>query len=142
MRILAVDPGSKRIGFALSDPTGRMVRPLQVLPHHTRSLDAAAVADLAASHQVELILVGQACNEDGVPTFEGRRSARLAQVIRSQTDIPVLLWDEAFTTQDARSIRLEQGASRKKRSGHLDDLAAAVLLQSYLDTPPSAQGRL
>jgi len=136
MLVLAVDPGSKRIGFAISDPTGQIARPLTVVAHVSRPLDAAVVVDLAVSHQAGLILVGQSFDEHGLPSFEGRRSARLADAIRAQTDIPVLLWDEAFTTQDARTTRLMQGASRKKRSGHLDDLAAAVLLQTYLDTHP------
>jgi len=136
MRILAVDPGSKRIGFALSDPDGRIARPLTVVKHVSRPLDAAIVVDLAVSNQVGCIIVGQAFDERGLPTFEGRRSARFAEAIRAQTQIPILLWDESLTTRDARSIRLTQGASRTKRSGHLDDLAAAVLLQSYLDAHP------
>ena len=53
--------------------------------------------------------------------------------MKTQTTIPVLLWDESFTTQDARLARIQMGVSRKGRSCHLDDLAATVLLQSYLD---------
>lgn len=141
MRVLAVDPGSKRIGFAISDPTGQIARPLTVVMHVSRPLDAAVVVDLAVTNQAELILVGQSFDERGLPNFEGRRSARFAEAIRTQTGIPVLLWDEAYTTQDARIARLTQGASRKKRSGHQDDLAAAFLLQSYLDVHPPVQDR-
>ena len=133
MRILAVDPGSKRIGLALSDPTGTIANPLAVLQHVARLLDAAAVAELAASHEAGLIIVGQSFAEDGKPSFEGRRAGRFAEALRTQTAIPVLLWDESLTTRDARLARLQMGASRKKRSGHLDDLAATLLLQSYLD---------
>jgi putative Holliday junction resolvase len=133
MRILAVDPGSKRIGLALSDPTGTIANPLAVLQHVARLLDAAAVAELAASHEAGLIIVGQSFAEDGKPSFEGRRAGRFAEALRTQTAIPVLLWDESMTTRDARLARLQMGASRKKRSGHLDDLAATLLLQSYLD---------
>jgi putative Holliday junction resolvase len=134
MRILAVDPGSKRIGLALSDPTGTIANPLTVVQHVARLVDAAAVAELAASHQASLILVGQSFDDDGNPSFEGRRSARFAEVLTTQTTIPVILWEESFTTQDARLARIQMGASRKNRSGHLDDLAATVLLQSYLDS--------
>jgi putative Holliday junction resolvase len=56
--------------------------------------------------------------------------------LKTQTSIPVTLWDESFTTQDARLARIQMGASRKSRSGHLDNLAATVLLQSYLDANP------
>ena len=134
MRILAVDPGSKRIGIALSDPTGIIANPLTVLMHVARLADAAAVAELAASHAADRIVIGQSFDEDGNPSFEGRRSMRFAEALRTQTSIPVILWDESFTTQDARLARIQMGVSRKDRSGHLDDLAATVLLQSYLDS--------
>ena len=133
MRILAVDPGSKRFGLALSDPTGTIANPLTVLPHVARLVDAAAVAELASSHEAGLIVIGQSFDDDGSPSFEGRRSARFAEALKTQTTIPVILWEESFTTQDARSARIRMGVSRKNRSGHLDELAATVLLQSYLD---------
>jgi putative Holliday junction resolvase len=136
MRILAVDPGSRRIGLALSDPTGTIANPLVVIPHVARLVDAAAVAELATSHEAGLIVIGQSFDDDGNPSFEGRRSARFAEALKTQTDIPVQLWEEAFTTQDARAARVQMGVSRKNRSGHLDDLAATILLQSYLDANP------
>ena len=133
MRILAVDPGSKRIGLAISDPTGTIANPLTVVLHVARLVDAAAVAELAASRATGLIVIGQSFDEDGNPSFEGRRAARFAEALQTQTSIPVVLWDESFTTRDARLARIQMGVSRKDRSGHLDDLAATVLLQSYLD---------
>jgi putative Holliday junction resolvase len=133
MRILAVDPGSKRIGLALSDPTGTIANPLAVVQHVARQVDAAVVAELAAAHEAGLIVIGQSLDDDGNPSFEGRRSKRFAEALKTQTSIPVTLWDESFTTQDARLARIQMGASRKSRSGHLDNLAATVLLQSYLD---------
>jgi putative Holliday junction resolvase len=136
MRILAVDPGSKRIGLALSDPTGTIANPLAVVQHVARQVDAAVVAELAAAHEAGLIVIGQSLDDDGNPSFEGRRSKRFAEALKTQTSIPVTLWDESFTTQDARLARIQMGASRKSRSGHLDNLAATVLLQSYLDANP------
>jgi putative Holliday junction resolvase len=136
MRILAVDPGSRRIGLALSDPTGTIANPLAVIPHVARLVDAAAVAELATSHEVGLIVIGQSFDDDGNPSFEGRRSARFAETLETQTNIPIRLWGEAFTTQDARAARIQMGVSRKNRSGHLDALAATILLQSYLDANP------
>ena len=133
LRILAVDPGEKRIGLALSDPSGTIANPLTVLAHRSRPVDAAAIASLALEHQAELIVVGQALDEENLPTLQGRRAARLAEAIRLQTTLPVVLWDESGSTQAARSARLALGASRRKRSGHLDDLAATYLLQTYLD---------
>jgi putative Holliday junction resolvase len=136
MRILAVDPGSKRIGLAISDQTGTIANPLTVVLHVARLVDAAAVTELAASRAVDLIVIGQSFDEEGNPSYEGRRSMRFAEALKTQTSIPVILWDESFTTQTARLARLQMGAARKSRSGHLDDLAATVLLQSYLDAIP------
>jgi putative Holliday junction resolvase len=138
VRILAVDHGSRRIGLALSDPTGTIASPLAVIPHVSRMGDAAAVAEQAVGHAVGLIVVGQSFDEDGNPNLAGRQSARFAEALRFQTSIPVVLWDESFTTQDAREARIAMNTSRRKRAGHLDDLAATVLLQSYLDANRSS----
>ncbi len=133
MRILAVDPGEKRLGIAISDPTATIANPLTVLKHVSRPLDAATIAQLAVEQQAGKIIVGQALDDDNIPTPEGRKAARLAESIQQQTDLPVELWDESGSTQSARQARRTMGVSRKKRSGHMDDLAATVILQSYLD---------
>lgn len=140
MKILAVDHGEKRIGLAVSDPTGTLARPLAVLNHVARAVDAAQVAQAAAEQGAALIVVGQSFDENGQPNLAGRRAARFVEVLRTQTSLPIVLWDEAFTTQDARSARIETGTARRKRSGHLDDAAAAFLLQSYLDANPQTPG--
>jgi putative Holliday junction resolvase len=136
MRILAIDPGEKRIGLALSDPTGTIASPLMVLDHMSRPVDAAAIADLALQYQAELIVVGHSLDDDGSSTPQSRRATRLVEAIGLQCDIPIKLWDESFSTQDARQARIEMGTTRRKRRGHLDDLAASVILQSYLDANP------
>lgn len=133
MRVLAVDPGEKRLGIAISDPTGTIANPLTVLKHVARPIDAATIASLAHEHEAGLIVVGQALDADDQPTPQSRRAARLAQAIRAQTTLPVVLWDESGSTQAARAARIHMGVSRRKRAGHLDDLAATVILQSYLD---------
>ncbi|MGD2159023.1 MAG: Holliday junction resolvase RuvX [Anaerolineales bacterium] len=134
MRILAVDPGEKRIGLAISDPSGTIANPLTVIKHVSRGKDAAAITQIAFQYDAGRIVVGQALDLDGEPTFEGRRSARLAAAIRTKTDIPVELWDESGSTQTAQRARIKMGVPRKKRRGHLDELAATVILQSYLDS--------
>jgi putative Holliday junction resolvase len=133
MRVLAVDHGERRIGLALSDSTGTIANPLRVIEHVSRIIDAAQVADLAMQNQVELIVVGQSFDEDGNPNTAGRRAARFADTLKTQTQIPIVMWDESFSTQSARAARIEMGVSRKKRAGHLDELAATIILQSYLD---------
>jgi putative holliday junction resolvase len=133
MRILAVDPGEKRIGIALSDPTGTIASPLTVILHVSRLIDAGVISDLAREHTAELIIVGQALDSDGYPTPQANRAARLADVIRQQSTLPVVLWDESGSTNSARQARIAMGVNRKKRHGHLDDIAATVILQNYLD---------
>lgn len=133
MRILAVDHGEKRIGLALSDPGGTFVKPLTVIAHVSRLMDAAQVANIASKNEVELIIVGQSFDENGVPNLAGRRAAKFAEALKQQTSIPVELFDESFSTQEARAVILELGVSRKKRTGHHDALAAAMLLRSYIE---------
>jgi putative Holliday junction resolvase len=134
MRILAVDPGDKNIGIAISDPTGTIANPLTVIQHVSRPIDAATIAQLAHENTTERIIIGQSFDLDGKPNFQGRKAARLAAAIRTQTEIPVELWDEAYSTQVARFARISLGGPRSKRKGHLDELAATVILQSYLDS--------
>jgi putative Holliday junction resolvase len=134
MRVLAIDPGEKRIGLAISDAEGATANPLTVVRHVSRPVDAATIAGIAADNSAGLIVVGQSIDEEGRPTFEGRRAARLAAAIREQTDIPVILWDEYSSTLAARGAARDLGASRRKQRSHLDELAAAIILRSYLDS--------
>jgi len=127
----------------LSDPTGTIANPLAVLKHISREADAAAIAQLAADQETGLIVVGQALGGDGEETPQSQRAARLAAAIRRHSDLPVVLWDESGSTQAARRARVQMGVSRRKRRGHLDDLAATYILQSYLDAqagfPPAVE---
>ena len=134
MRILAVDHGEKRIGLALSDPTATIASPLRVIKHVSRLLDAAQVANLANENDAGLIVIGQSFDEEGNPNLAGRRAAKFAEALKEQTQIPVELFDESFSTQDARATRIEMGVSRKKRSGHMDELAAVMILRSYIES--------
>lgn len=140
MRVLAVDPGDKNIGLAISDPTGTIANPLTILRHVSRAVDAATIAGIARENEVGLIIVGQALDDENQPTPQSRKAARLAAAIRTQTNIPVLLWDESGTTLAARQAVLLSGAPRSKRKGHFDDLAATYLLQTYLDSVADKRG--
>jgi len=139
MRILAVDPGAKRIGLAVSDPTGTIANPLRVIQHISRPIDAATIAGIAAEQGAGCIIIGTALGIEGESTLQSRHAARLAEAIRLQTDLPVELWDESDSTQAARAASIAMGVSAHKRRrqghAHLDDLAATYLLQSYLDSP-------
>jgi putative Holliday junction resolvase len=133
MRILCVDPGDRRIGLAISDPTGTLARPFKVIQHTNRQADAAEIASIAAAEQASLIVIGQATDLDGKPNISGRKARRLAGAVRSHTEIPVVLWDESHSTKAARQYRADLGVGKSKHRDHMDDRAAAVILQSYLD---------
>jgi putative Holliday junction resolvase len=133
MRILGIDPGEKRIGAALSDPTATIAKPLTVIEHTKRNIDAASIAQLAQDNDVGLIVIGQALDIDGKPNLSGRRAARLAGALGTQTTIPIVLWDEFQSTQQALEAQIQANVPQKKRRGHLDEYAAMAILQSYLD---------
>lgn len=137
MRILAVDPGQKNIGIALSDPSGTIANPLTVLRHVARPIDAAAIAQLAHDNQAGVIVVGQALDAENQETPQSRRAGRLADAIRAQTELPVVLWDESGSTKAVRAARTAMGVPLRKRRGHMDDLAATYILQTYLDAHSS-----
>ncbi len=132
-RVMAVDPGEKRIGLAISDPTGTIANPLRVIKHESRLIDAATIVQIAQEWGVVEIVIGQATELDGTPGVMGRKAQRLAEAIRSQSNIPVILWDESGSTQTARSARQKMGVKRSQKRGHMDELAATVILQSYLN---------
>ena len=133
MKILAVDPGDKNIGLAISDPTGTIANPLSIVKHTSRANNAEKIISIAEENSAEMIIVGQSLDEDGLPTFSGRKAGRLAGAIRARTEIEIHLWDEDFSTVAARNATIALGFSKKKRKNNIDHLAAVVILQSYLD---------
>lgn len=143
MRVLGLDPGERRVGIAISDPTGTLARPLQTLVRGSREEDFAALAALVAEYDVGLVVVGRPLSLNGTEGPQARRVARYADALSAHLPARVVLWDERFTTVTAREI-LHQSHGRKERrrarsAGRVDAVAAAVILQSYLDsTGPSA----
>jgi len=132
MRILAIDPGEKRIGIAISDPEGYLARPLTIINHISRGKDAENIFIIARENQCDLILVGQALDLQGLIGYRAKASQRLADAIRSLTEMDVILWDESNTTIRVMEIDLLTKSSRKKRTNHKDARAAAVLLDDFL----------
>lgn len=133
MIILAIDHGTKLIGVAVCDELEIAARPLCVFPHTSKEKDAQQVVQLIAENKAEKVLIGVSYTEDGFPNDSGWRALNFMSVLQAQTSCPVETWDESLTTQDARAIKLQMGLSKKKRQGHHDSTAAAVLLQEYID---------
>ncbi len=132
-RVLAIDPGEKRLGLAISDPTGTIANPLTVIEHQSRKEDAQKIIDIAEKNEVAKIVVGQPLDWDGALSKQGKKSFKLAASLRERTQIPVILWNEYGSTQAAQEAQIEMGLSRKKRGEPIDHLAATLILQSYLD---------
>lgn len=124
-RVLAVDPGDKRIGVAVSDPTRTVARPLTVLEHTSRYRDALAIGQLAAEHEAALILIGLPLDLEGEIGPQARKALRLADAVRGVSEIEVRTWDESESTVDA--------AASSASNLPLDARAAAVILQDFLD---------
>ena len=141
MRVLALDMGERRVGVAISDPTGTVARPLQTLVRGSREEDFAAIAGLVAEYGVGLVVVGRPLSLDGTEGPQARRVIRYVEALAARLPIRVVLWDERFTTAAAQEI-LRQSRGKKKRrqarsAGEVDAIAAAVILQSYLDSNAS-----
>lgn len=131
--VLAVDWGSKRLGIAVSDPAKKIARPLDVVLHTSRTNDAEKIVDLSKKNNADVIVVGVTYDDENCLTPSGRSASRLADEISKLFGKPVILWDEAFTTQDAKELQIEKGISQKKRRGHQDEIAAVLLLNDYLE---------
>lgn len=131
--VLAVDYGEKRIGLAVSNEGGITASPLSVI---VRSSDADAVrkiAQIAETLKIEAIVVGLPVRTDEKAGEMERRVKAFAEKLRQRTKLTVLLFDERFTSSIAERVLLEADVSRRKRKVVRDKLAAAVLLQSYLE---------
>ena len=138
MRILALDPGERYVGIAISDPTGTLARPLHTLVRASRDEDFSAIAALVAEHDVGLVVVGRPLSLDGTEGPQARRVARYADALAAHLPVPVVSWDERYTTAVADEIlRQSRGKKNRRRArekGRIDAIAAAVILQSYLDS--------
>jgi putative Holliday junction resolvase len=136
VRVLAVDPGQKHLGLAISDPTGTLARPLASLKHVSRTEDAQRIASVAAAEAVELVLIGYPLDSEGLPGLAARQAENLAEAVRLVTPLPVKLIDESFSSQAAEEALRQAGKSRRDRRQQVHSVAAAAILQSYLDGHP------
>lgn len=134
MRILALDLGERRIGVALSDPSGTLARPLTTIEHTSQASDLEAVAALVAEHQVELVLVGQPLTLRGEVGPQAQRTERFVRALTAALSVPVQTWDERYTTLAAEEIMRQAGRGRRRGYPGVDAVAAAIILQEFLDS--------
>ncbi len=130
-RILGIDVGDRRTGVALSDVAGIACRPLTVIEETDRGALGSEVLRLAAEHQAAAVVVGVPRPLRGGDSRQAARSREVLALLTKISDIPIVAWDERFTTKLAR--RLKPGA------GHADAVAAAFMLQNFLESKAGAQ---
>ena len=133
MKILALDVGDRRIGLAISDPTGLLASPLGVVER--RPSDLADVLRVAHENDAAEIVVGLPLTLSGESREQAGKVRGFVRDLRLMTDIPIRTIDERLSTVQARRMLRESGRNRRKRDrGRIDASAAAVILQAYLDS--------
>jgi putative Holliday junction resolvase len=133
VRTLAVDPGAKRVGIAVSDPTGTIAQALATIEAAPAESLAKRLADIASEQGAGRVVVGMPRRMDGSYGPEAKAARNLADGIRKASGLPVELVDERLTTVAAERSLIEGGMRRAKRRQSVDRVAATILLQSHLD---------
>jgi len=133
MRVLGVDVGERRLGVALSDPAGVVAHPLVTLRRQSWRRDLKILRELVERHKVERVVVGLPLRMDGTVGTSAKSALQFAERLRRALEVSVELWDERFTTLQAERALRESGTPPSRRRDLLNRVAAALILQSYLD---------
>ena len=134
MRVLALDHGTKRVGLAISDELGMIAQPLTFLPAEPIAEFLEDLKKVVAEKNVDSILVGIPRNMDGSYGPAAEKARKFVEQIKAVVTIPIRTWDERLTTVAANRALIEGGMRRDKRKIKVDQTAAAIMLQSYLDS--------
>lgn len=133
MRILALDHGTKRIGVALSDELKLIAQPVEYIPAEPFAAFLNRLKQLIQEKQVELIVLGMPRNMDGSYGPAALKVREFAAAVKEAITVPIETWDERLTSAQAQRFLIEGHVRRKQRREKVDKMAAAILLQSYLD---------
>ena len=134
MRILALDHGTKRIGVAVSDELKMLAQPLEFIPAEPFAGFLARLKEIVRDKEVDQILIGMPRNMDGSYGEASLKVEAFVGVLRNAVTVPIQTWDERLTTVQANRMLIQGGMRRDKRKQKVDQTAAAILLQSYLDS--------
>ncbi len=137
-RLLGLDPGTRRIGVALSDVERRLASPYGVILRGKLKHNAAEIAAIAAQEGVSALVVGLPLEDDGRTGPAAQAARDWAHALSNATGLPALMQDETLTTADTHEFLLGLNASRAQRARVVDKLAAARLLQAVLDAATAA----
>jgi putative holliday junction resolvase len=135
VRILSLDVGDVRIGVAVSDPTGTIATPVTTIRRSSRKRDQEAIADLVRGHGAGRVVVGLPRSLSGEVGPQAQRVMRFGDSLAEALPVPVEYWNETYSTLDAEEILAAREGSRRRGRGdrkRIDEVAAAVILQSYL----------
>jgi len=134
VRTLALDWGERRIGVAISDPTGLIAQPLETIPAHAGGRDALErIAELVRAHEVGEIVVGLPVHMNGRNGPEAQKARAFGERVRTRAGVAVEYLDERWTSVEAERALEESGMREKKRRGKVDPIAAAILLRTWLE---------
>lgn len=134
MRILALDHGTRRIGVALSDEMQMIAVPLEYIPAEPMDGVVARLHEIMKDKPAELILVGMPRNMDGTYGPAAQKVNEFIAALQQHIQVPIKTWDERLTSAQANRVLLQGNVRRDKRKQSVDKMAAAILLQSYLDS--------
>ena len=138
-RLLALDVGDRRVGVAVGDMTVRLARPLTIIVRRSKREDFAKIAWLVEEHGATGLVVGYPLNMDGSVGSQARRVQRYAAALEQAVPVPIILWDERLSSDEAAERLRAADGDRRRRRKYLDDAAAAVILQEYMDAQGSRQ---
>jgi putative holliday junction resolvase len=143
MRYLGLDVGDKRIGIALSDETATLASGLPTLQRVGPKKDRKAIVALVAEHEVGEVVAGLPRNLAGEIGPQAQKVLEFVEHLRAALRVPVVPWDERFTSAVATQALIEGGVSRHDRKDSIDKVSAILILQSYLDyrKTAAAEGR-
>ncbi len=134
IRALGIDPGTKRIGIAVSDLSGTIASPLVVLQRsRSKQHDLHEIARIAAEEEADVIVVGLPLNMDGTQGKSAKAAIAEARRLATVVDVPVEMHDERRTTVSADRSMMDAGLDALERRRRVDKVAAAIMLQSWLD---------
>jgi putative Holliday junction resolvase len=142
MRVLGIDYGSKRIGLALSDEMAMIAQPLEFVPAEPLSNALERLAAITRERGVGKIVVGLPRNMDGSYGPAAEKARGFVAALQAKVATPIRTWDERLTTVSANRALIAAGMSRQKRKTKVDQTAAAILLQSFLDSESQTDHRL
>jgi len=132
-RLLALDVGNVRIGLALSDALGIVVSPYQVIARRPEATALAQIVTIARAEEAVGIVVGLPLSLNGDFSQQTQSVQAFTDLLRAATPLPIIPWDERYTTVEAERILREMGVRRDKWKQQIDAVAATVILQDYLD---------